>query len=726
MSRALRAAADATRPPALALLALVPALTLAPPALAQSGAAQTAGGGPEEIIVTATRVPRPITAIPNTVRVLDAETVRSQLAISSNILDGLSQIVPSFSPTRQKLSGFGESFRGRSPLYLVDGVPQSNPLRDDSRDGFTIDPIVVERVEVLYGANAIQGLGATGGIVNFVTRKPPKGGGWQGLVQGRLTAANEFQDDGWGTKASAFIGRSWDRWDATIAASHETRGLFHDGEGRAIGVDTIQGDLMDSRSWNLFAKLGFVPAEGQRIQLMANAFTLEGDGDYVEVPGNRLTGLPTSSREGASPGETPTNDVRTASVDYTNDGLLGGTLSAQAFWQDYEGTFGGGIFEDFQDPRIAPVGTLFDQSANNSEKYGFKTTWVRDNVLPGLQVALGLDHLRDKTFQALIQTDRLWVPETTYRNWAPFLQLEQALFDERLRLAGGVRHEFATLEVGDYRTIFGYGDNPVRGGEPEFEETLWNIGAVFELVDGVQLYGSYAEGFTMPDVGRVLRAVRTPGASIDSFLNVAPVVADNLELGVELRRGPLTASAAWFKSESDFGQVLVLNADGIFNVNRQATEIDGIELALRWDVNDIFAVGGNYALLDGRFDSDGDGAIDRDLDGANIGPDRLNLYVEADPLPNLTTRVQAATYLSREFDGGDPRNDFDGFTLVDLYAGYTADAGSLDGVRFELGVQNLLDRQYITYYSQTNRPTDNTAFFAGQGRTYTLTVTAGF
>src|SRR5690606_39827031 len=55
----------------------------------------------------------------------------------------------------------------------LDGVPQSNPLRDGRRDGFTIDMEAIERVEVIFGANAIQGLGATGGIVNYVTVSPP-------------------------------------------------------------------------------------------------------------------------------------------------------------------------------------------------------------------------------------------------------------------------------------------------------------------------------------------------------------------------------------------------------------------------------------------------------------------------------------------------------------------------------------------------------------------------
>ncbi len=37
-----------------------------------------------------------------------------------------------------------------------------------------------------------------------------------------------------------------------------------------------------------------------------------------------------------------------------------------------------------------------------------------------------------------------------------------------------------------------------------------------------------------------------------------------------------------------------------------------------------------------------------------------------------------------------------------------------------LSVQNLFDNQYIDYSSDTRLPTDNLAYFAGRGRTFTL------
>ena len=104
-------------------------------AAAAQGVEEGAYEDREEIVVTATRTTLPASALPNTIQVIDDAAVSLQSQLSGSTVEIVSTLVPSFSPTREKLSGAGESLRGRSPLFLIDGVPQSNPLRDGSRDG---------------------------------------------------------------------------------------------------------------------------------------------------------------------------------------------------------------------------------------------------------------------------------------------------------------------------------------------------------------------------------------------------------------------------------------------------------------------------------------------------------------------------------------------------------------------------------------------------------------
>ena len=152
-------------------------------------------------------------------------------------------------------------------------------------------------------------------------------------------------------------------------------------------------------------------------------------------------------------------------------------------------------------------------------------------------------------------------------------------------------------------------------------------------------------------------------------------------------------------------------------MQRQRVKIEGIEINLSvMTPIEGLKLSTGYAHLSGRFDSNGDDVVDTDLDGANISPDRLNFAASYAKGP-LSARIQTQVYFSRKFRGlvRDPRNDFGGYTLTDASVRYQTGAGALT-----LSVQNLFDRQYITYASDTQRPTDNTFYFSGRGRSFTL------
>ena len=340
-----------------------------------------------------------------------------------------------------------------------------------------------------------------------------------------------------------------------------------------------------------------------------------------------------------------------------------------------------------------------------------------------LTLIAGFDALSDTTEQRLIATDRAWVPPTDFRSLAPFGQANLKLFDGLVRLAGGARYENVKITIDDYTTLASAGRTFVAGGSPTFDDILLNGGVIVEPIKGIRAYASYAEGYTVPDVGRITRAVNTPGVDIDNFLDISPIVSNNRELGFEVKRGPLDASATYFWSSSTKGQLLIARPDGIFDVVRQRVEIEGLEInvAIRTPVDGLTLSTG-YAHILGRFDADGNGAVETDLDGANISPDRLNLAASYAVGP-LSARVQTQFYLARSFDGPnrDPRNGFGGYNLTDAIVRYQTGFGGIS-----LAVQNLFDKQYISYASDTQRPTDNFFNFAGRGRSFTLGWDARF
>ena len=682
-----------------------------------------------DVVVSATRSGAAATTLPIKVTVIGPREVAQQQAFVTSPAELVANVVPSFSPARQKLSGFGESFRGRSPLFLVDGVPQSNPLRDGSRDGFTLDPEVVDRVEVVFGANAVQGLGATGGIVNYVTVEPAASGALEQRASLGTTAGHGLDGDGLGWRghylASKRFATGAGAVDVLGAVSVERRGLQYDGAGRAVGIDNVQGDVANSRSRNLLAKVGWRPSAAQRLQVMVNDFRLAQDGDFVIADGDREAGLPAVAVPGEPEGTPPVNDVTTASLDYEHTALGGGTLSAKAYAQSFAALYGGGRFGVFQDPQIAPEGTLFDQSENRSEKRGARLTYTRPEVagLPAGVVA-GLDVLRDETSQRLAETDRNWVPLTRFYNAAPFVQLDVRPADW-LSVSGGLRWELATLDVPDYTSIAGNRADrqrvEVAGGSPAFDRPLLNVGAVVAPLRGLRLYGSAAQAFTMPDVGRVLRGVSAPDAAVDGLLALDPITTDNLEAGAEVAGPWGRLSATYFVSESDFGSRLVSDDDGIFRVRREPTRTSGWEVTGRADPAPWLGLGAAVSILDGRFDADDDGTFESDLGAVDIGPDRLTLTADL-ARGRFRGRLQSFTYADRTFEDADGETaaEFDGYTTVDGSV-----AAGLGRSTVTLAVSNLFGADYITYFAQA-ASTRADQFFAGRGRTVTLRLAARF
>ncbi|MES1971811.1 MAG: TonB-dependent receptor [Pseudomonadota bacterium] len=676
----------------------------------------------EDIVVTAARTTLPASALPLTVDIIDRETLSRQVTVSGSVVDAISALLPAFSPTREKITGVGETLRGRSPLYAINGIPQSTPIRDGGRDGYTIDPFFIDRIEVIYGSNALQGIGATGGVVNQVTVRAPKQDGWSGrtLVQGN--AGNDFSGASLGGKLGGLVNFRRGRVDATAGVAFERRGVFLDGRGRRIGYDGNQSEIQDTDSLSFFGRVGVDLSDTARFEVIANRFRLEGNNHYVPVDGSRALGIPATTRLGETQGQPSTGIAQMVSASLTDSDLAGGAFTLQAFYNRTSDTFAGGILATFQDTAIAPVGTLFDQSRNVSRKLGGKVSYER--AVPGfeaLTVTLGFDALTDRTAQTLVQTNRSWVPRTDFRSLAPFGQANLKLFDGVVRLAGGVRYENVRLEVPDYTTLASAGSRFVTGGAPSFRRALWNGGAVLEPIKGIRAYGSYAEGYTIADIGRVLRGISQPNIRIDDFLDLTPVISNNRELGIEVAQGPLTASATYYWSSSEAGQVLVRNDDGIFNVVRQPIDIAGLELNVdtRTPVPGL-KIGFGFSHVTGRTDTNADGILDADLDGANISPDRLNLNADFSR-GRFSARVQGRYYLSRRFQGQPIANDFTGYRLFDAYVAYEFAIG-----RVMLSVQNLGNVDYVSYYSDTQGPTDNARFYTGRGRNVTLGWQAAF
>lgn len=705
----------------LAAAAQAPAQTAAPPAAPDAGGDGAAALG--RVVVTATRGSKAVEKIPGAVSIVTRQDLDEQLLIAEDPSQVLATQVPGYAPSRQKLTSFGESMRGRSALILFDGIPQTNPLRSGAREGYFADPMVIERIEVVSGASAVQGLGATGGIINYISRVPRVQGTRQTLDL-KLSTQGRSDDRTW--KAGWMLEHR-SSFDALLYVGATTRGVGVDGDGRRLGIESTQGDTQDSKAFDIYAKVGKEIAPGQRLQASFNQFRLAGDGDWRPVPGDRAAGLPTSAERGTPPGEPPRNRVRTASIEWTHADLAGGTATAQLYGQRFGALYGAGVFPAFQDPSIAPAGALLDQSEIRARKSGLRLSWVRPEFLArGLELTAGLDRLNDTSEQRLAATGRTWVPPLEFHSTAPFAQLEYERGAFTLR--GGLRRESARLSVGTYRTLAYYGGREVQGGERSFDQWVKNIGAVWRLGAGWSAFAAYGEGFGLPDVGLVLRAVNRPGQSVERLIALEPVLTANREVGLTWRgrAGSLTASV--YDSRSDLGsQVRVDNATGIGSVQRLPVRVKGFEFAGELRPRRDLVLSAVYAATRGRTVAAPGDPLDVDLGARSQGPDKLVLAARWAFRHDAVARLQASRYASRHVNAGRSvgttrlEENFDGYTVADLSVSWKTRWGD-----WGLGVENLLDRQYVGYYAQSNPSGTALDHFAGRGRTYTAHWRRGF
>lgn len=699
---------------------LLPAIfcsTLPSLAHAQSSEEPATAASPSDLsplVISATRNKSVAGETPQKITVISREQIEQQLAITSDRGQILGNLIPGYSPSRQKLSNTGETFRGRDALFMIDGVPQSNPLRDADRDSYTIDLSMVERIEVIHGASAEHGLGATGGIINFVTKRA-EGGGINHQISTQLTFDDELDSEGFGHKLGYQLSAQQGSWDFLGGITQQQRGIFRDGDGRNIGVDPIQGETQDSSSYDLFAKLGYWIDDNQNLVFSVNRFELEGENDYVRVTGDRDAGIPTSAERGTPDGEAPFNESMTTQLAYNHDDWFGNELDAKVYHQRFRAQFGvHPVAFPYQDEQ---GNDRLDQSSTRSDKLGAKFTLSRDGLFDDrLGLTTGIDLLQDETAQELAQTGRIYSPEATFRNAAAFLQGEFQLADP-LTLHAGVRQEWAELDVDTYATLDRSTSvqndlETVDGGQPTFNETLFNIGLVYQATDSAQLFANYSQGFGMPDVGRVLRGIDEPGQDVDTLLDLEPIVTDNYEIGTRFDWDRYGLELSYFESNSDLGQRFEADAQGNFQVQREKTEIRGVEVTGDMQLSDAHELRLSYAHAEGKSDTDGDGSVDTKLGARNLSPDTLRLGWSAAWNDRLSSHLQAGYYFDRSFD--DPDLEFDGYTLVDASLAYQLPVG-----RATFGIENLTDEQYITYYSQSALANDD-LYFAGRGRTFTL------
>ena len=586
----------------------------------------------------------------------------------------------------------------------------------------------VGRIEVINGPSAAEGIGAAGGIINYISKAPIEDG-TRITLSTRLTS--QFDDDSGSWKAGVNVAHKSDAFDLLFSGSFADRGITYDSEGRRIGL-SASSSVADSETRNFFIKAGtnFGADDAQRLQFSASNYKLESKGNYHWVEGSRLLGISDTAEPGPPLGTgnislagTEFNDFKQYVVSYRNDALLGGSLSVDLYKADQEMRFPGDNGTDRQDPLIAPLGTLVDQSEIVSHKKGARTSWTRPDIFGavGLELHIGLDLVKDETQQRLALTDRIWVPPMDYKSTAPYAQLSYDIGP--VTFAGGVRREDGELTVDDYTTTFFRNRAFVEGGTLDYKENLFNGGAIWRITGDWSVYASYSEGFTLPNIGIPLRNINVPGQSVAGILDLQAIVFDNREIGFNWRGRRVSLGASYYESKSDLGASL--SVDPItrdFVLNRAPVEIDGVELTADFRLLENWKFTALYSAVNGKTTTAGNptGPLNVDLGVLDISPDKLSGSIEWRFLPQGQVILGVTSLVGRDINVGlASEQHTHGYTLYDLTANYDLEKfGALS-----LGIENLTDKFYFLSFSQIDFFRN---YFAGRGRTVSVTYKIDF
>lgn len=117
----------------------------------------------QDVVVVGSRIPEIKQRAAASITIIPERDIREMSQILPDMQAIVGYFIPGVPPTSNNVNERYNTLRGRSILVLIDGIPQSTPLRATSRDLRSIDPAAVERIEVIKGATAIFGNGANGG-----------------------------------------------------------------------------------------------------------------------------------------------------------------------------------------------------------------------------------------------------------------------------------------------------------------------------------------------------------------------------------------------------------------------------------------------------------------------------------------------------------------------------------------------------------------------------------
>ncbi|KMN20764.1 TonB-dependent receptor [Pseudomonas helleri] len=660
-----------------------------------------------------------ISEIPGTVWVVDQVQLQEQLDTGVTLKEAIGKLVPGLDLAPEGRSNYGQNMRGRNVLVMIDGVSQ-NSSRGLSRQFDSISPFNVERVEVLSGASALYGGGATGGIINIVTKKGAPG---PAQFETEVSGTSGFnKSDDLSSRISQSVSGGTDRVHGRLGISGEQNKAFYDGKGDQIFIDNTQTDLQYNRTLDLMGSLAIKLDDVQDLDLLAQ---------YYDSGNNGNTGLYFPNLHDKAPSNLEDAEIRSGyhtdleprskrllfNANYHHSDLLGQDFYLQGSYRKEDNNFFPFPYYNAGKPQ-GVNGVYFAASQQNFEVTSLKALFAKQWDSVKLTYGVDLDRERFNATQSVFnsaissesggldldtQSKAPRYPSYRVDGHSVYAQADWKLTDA-LTLSGGARRQQMDVDVGVFKGI--------PGGSNDYAVNLFNLGAIYDFKNGHQTWINYSEGFDLPDPAKY-------------YGKAGLSVKDNPLAGIKSRQ----VETGWRFADVDWdaqAAVYYIWSDKVITTDSATLTIDvadkksrdfGFEGALTRHFNNGWDAGGTLHLVRSEEeDADGDW-MKRDARYASLSKSTAFVGWHGD---GRNVRLQGNHAFTLKDDSD---HKISGYTTFDLMGSQETAFGT-----FSAGIQNLLDKEYSTvwgqraalFYSPTYGP-EYLYDYQGRGRTYTLT-----
>lgn len=299
----------------------------------------------------------------------------------------------------------------------------------------------------------------------------------------------------------------------------------------------------------------------------------------------------------------------------------------------------------------------------------------------------GLEWYRDSQEARRAGGPDTLLPDADVTSLALYLQDEISLWN-RLFIVPAIRWDYLVQNA---------------DGQPEVTDGELNpkIGGTLKITDSLFVEANYAEGFRAPNFGELfISGTHFPGAIFVPNTALKPEKSQNIDVGVRLQRERVLFDQDRFLLRSTYFRNALDNFIDFevgFNpitrqlefrpVNVQEALIEGFEVELLWAFAAGFEFFGNYTDITGDNETD-----DEPL--ANISPRKGVLGLSYTHMPWCLTvggRVQIVDDQERVPEGV---SRTPGYTVYDLFANWQPLTGALRGLRVNVGIDNITDKEY--------------------------------